>query len=787
MTDEPRIASETGLVQASARVGYGSSKTKHWPRQPFVGLALATMTGIAVADFAPNHSITVVVAIVIAALGALFSRNSLAIYIFVAAGFFLLHSLRVVNSPALQLAEELGNEPRPITVRGFVVSEPKISASGSASFLLRAESIALDGATRPCRAKFFARWRHEVEFGDEIQLFGTAEQVTAPRNPGEFDMRGYLARHDVHRELIVRYSENGALLQRKGGNRILRAAHKSRGWMQATLCRGLEDSPDVAGLISGMVLGLRHQTPEDIEEPFQLTGTLHLFAVAGLHVGIVARLLWILATVARVPHRWATMFIIPALFFYAAITGLHTSSVRAAVMSAVLLGGFVFERKAFALNSLAAAATLLLGGDTNELFAIGFQLSFAVVTAIVLLADPVFQFLRRLCQADAFLPRSLFSARRRFADSVVFWLARALSVSFAAWIGSLPLMFCYYHLVTLISLLANLVVVPIAFFVLAGGLLAMVVAPWSTALSVVFNNANWGFSKLILAAVHVFAQLPGGHFYVEHPRWPTGALAGITVLDAKSGGAVHLRTARGDWLFDAGPTRDYERVFRQYLRARGVNQLAGLALSHGDAGHLGGADGVLRDFNPRQVIDTIPPDRSPIHRKLVYEVARAGKSRRLCAAGDELELSREVKARVLFPPRDFKGDTADDQTLVVQLTVAQKWKILFMSDSGVATEQCLVDLGRDLRSDIIIKGQHHSEDSGTNLLLDAVQPQAIIATSVDFPESERIKEEWAEGLRARGIKLFRQDKTGAVKIEIFRDHWEAKGYLTSEIFRSTSR
>src|SRR5438270_178932 len=106
-------------------------------------------------------------------------------------------------------------------------------------------------------------------------------------------------------------------------------------------------------MINGMVLGLRHQTPEDIEEPFQQTGTLHLFAVAGLHVGIVAQLLWILATLVRLSRKWATAVIIPLLLFYAAITGLHVSSMRAAVMSSVLLAGFFFGRKVFVLNSSA--------------------------------------------------------------------------------------------------------------------------------------------------------------------------------------------------------------------------------------------------------------------------------------------------------------------------------------------------------------------------------------------------------------------------------------------------
>src|SRR6202040_897177 len=128
---------------------------------------------------------------------------------------------------------------------------------------------------------------------------------------------------------------------------------------------------------------------------------------------VVARLLWILATVARVPRKWATTLIIPALLFYAAVTGLHTSSVRAAVMSAVLLAGFLVERKAFALNNLAAAAIMILSWNTHEVFSVGFQLSFSVVAAIVLLAEPSYRFLRRRFEGDPFLPRKLFGMRRR--------------------------------------------------------------------------------------------------------------------------------------------------------------------------------------------------------------------------------------------------------------------------------------------------------------------------------------------------------------------------------------
>ena len=757
-----------------------------FPRQPFLGLAVSAMLGILAADNWPQCSMPMVAVVGTIALAALISRSSLIVYALVGTGFFFLHSARTIDSPGKQWARVLGDEPRPVTVRGAVITEPKASGRGAASFLLQAESIELEGDKRSCRAKFLVRWSHAVEFGDEVNLFGTAQLIDGPRNPGEFDMRSYLAREDIHRALIVRYPENGAVINHGGGNRILRMAQKSREWMQATICRGLENSPDVTGAINGMVLGLRHQTTEDIEEPFQQTGTLHLFAVAGLHVGIVARLLWILATVARLSRKWATVFIIPALLFYAAITGLHTSSVRAAVMSAVLLGGFIVERKAFAFNSLAAAATLILCWDTNELFAVGFQLSFCVVGAILLLHEPTFCFLQRRFASDPFLPRSLFSVRRRALNKALTWIARATSVSFAAWVGSLPLMFWYYHLVTLISLVANLVVVPIAFFVLAGALLSIITATFSTWLSIVFNNANWALTKLILAAVHLFAQLPGGHFYVEHPHRPTGALLEINSLDLRSGAAIHLRASGRDWLIDSGPARDYERVLYPYLRSRGVNGLDGLILTHADAAHLGGAIPLLADFYPKQLIDTATTGRSLLHRKFL-EMIPTKRTPRLCRAGDAFEISPAVTARVLFPPENFQGDRADDQALVIEIRIAGRRRVLLMSDSGEAAENFVVQNYSDLQSDLLVKGQHHTGVSGTSALLDCVRPQAIIVTSRDFPESERLKQDWVDAVRSHGIQLLRQDETGAVQVRIFRDRWEATSYVTGETFRNSNR
>src|SRR6202040_3836968 len=400
-----------------------SLRAMNTPRQPFVGLALIAVFGIIVADFFPIAASSWWLSAIVFALLAipLFVWPTLgSTYLFIGAGFFVLHNFRTGDTMGLQLATDLSERPRVVNAVGFVTSEPKVTPNGFATFLFKLKSIELEGKTASTNATLLVRWRGGPEFGDELKLFGIAEPIAPPRNPGEFDMRSYLARQDVRRTLFVRYPEDGVLVRKRAGNPILRAAQKSRAWMQTAICRGLDDSPEVQNFLSGIVLGLRHQTTEDIEEPFQQTGTLHLFAVAGLHVGIVARLLWILAMVARLSRKWATALIIPLLLFYAAITGLHVSSIRAAAFS-------------------------LLSWNTNEVFSTGFQLSFAVVGAIILLADPLSGWLRPIGAPDPFLPRRLVSGLRRMIGVGYESICRGGSVSLAAWLGSLPLAPWAFH------------------------------------------------------------------------------------------------------------------------------------------------------------------------------------------------------------------------------------------------------------------------------------------------------------------------------------------------------
>jgi len=239
-------------------------------------------------------------------------------------------------------------------------------------------------------------------------------------------------------------------------------------------------------------------------------------------------------------------------------------------------------------------------------------------------------------------------------------------------------------------------------------------------------------------------------------------------------------------LFDCGNERTYQRVVREYLHWAGVNRLSGLLLTHGDALHLGGTAQLLDDFPRIRVVDNATPDHSAVHQRLQRLFRERGVKLDNLFAGDSFRLSRDVTARVLFPPRNVSSPIADDQAYVIHLVVAPATCILFMSDSGIKTEQALLASGLNLQSDIIIKGQHHSGESGSDAFLDATRPRLIIATSRDFPGYERISDAWVENIRKRGIKLFRQDDAGAVTVSLRQDSWEAQSYLTGEILRSSN-
>lgn len=768
----------------------------HWPemrpRQPFTGLTLAAIAGIWMADRAALGPVVPAIVASALALWAIWRPRAWRCWLAMVAVFLSLHTLRHHGNPGRELARAFADGPQLVRATGIVQTEPELPAyyspQVSCFFRLRLEAIELQGVHRESSALVNVAWAGpRPSYGDRLELLGSLRNLEPTRNPGQFDFTTYLQRQGIYSEIQVRFAEDGRIESHGHGWWLRSFAYQARHWIQQQLRRDFEDSPELTALIESMVLGMRGETPAETKELFQRTGTLHLFAVSGLNVAMLVLILRTLFRPLRIRGALAIGVIIIVLIFYAVVTGLSASCIRATIMGSLLLLAPLFDRKAVPYNSLTAAAFLILLWDTNQLFSPGFQFSFVLVLAIVYLAERIQAPLERRWKPDEFLPRQLWNRSQRWQSTLAHLGAGTVGVTGAAWLGSLPFTAGYFHLFSPISLVANFIAVVIAFLILALGVSSALAATFSTTLAVLFNNANWLAAQALLATVRFFAWVPGGHLYVEVPSLQPAPAAEITIFDLGEGGAVHLRSAGRDWLFDCGSNFAYDRTVLPYLRGRGVNRLDGLLFTHGDAQHLGGAFSALTDFRPKRLVESTLRDRSPTRSRFHQTLAAQHLGKTLHARGDAWLLSPAATARVLYPPAGLQRATADDKALVVRVEVAGR-RLLFMADSGFGTEAWLLENETDLAADVLIKGHHDKDLSGTPDFLLRVAPQAVVCGQPAYGPAARAFQTWTDDVAARGFALFRQDRCGAVTLTIQPDGTlEARGFMNGQTFRSRAR
>lgn len=761
------------------------------PRHPFAGLAFAAVLGIAVADRWPVAPDWPLIALGLLSLALLARPVTGLCWFVVAVAFFSLHTLRFHGGGARALAQKFDGGPRIVRAAGIVWSDPeepsRWSRNVTCHFLLKLESLELGGAVDVSDVLANVQWCGPMPaYGDRVSLLGSAENLAPVRNPGQFDFTTYQRRRGVYSEISARFDEDCRVESSGHGNPAQAFASRSRRWMQRQLHRDLDDSPEIAGLVESMVLGMRGETPDEIRTLFQRTGTLHLFAVSGLNIAMLAAIgLFVLRSIG-IRRGPAVFIVIPVLAVYALVTGLSASCVRAAIMGALVLAAQLFDRRAVVVNSLAAAGVAILAWDTNQLFLPGFQFSFTLVFVIVWLAARIQRRCERLVQPDPFLPRVLWSLSLRSGHWCWRQFSAALGVTLAAWLGSLAFTAGYFHLFSLSSILANLLAVPLAFVVLLLGLGTVLCAGFWSYGAILFNNANWLTAKLLLGVVQVFAGLPGGHRYVELPHLSPRPACEFTALDCGEGAAIHLRAETHDWLLDCGSASAYSRIVLPYLRSRGINRLDGLFLTHGDAQHLGGAIGALDDLQPRALFEAPLRDRSTARRNLHGILEQRAWGKALLWRGDRMPLGGDAALCVLYPPPGLVRNLADDKALVLRIECAGT-RVLFLSDSGFATEQWLLENEPDLRSDVLVKGWHARDFSGTPDFLAAVQPQAVVCSALEYGASAAMLDEWSRAVTARGVIVFRQDQCGAVRGEIRDGTIELRAFARPQTFRSRAR
>ncbi len=750
------------------------------PRKPFLGIGIAAILGILLAEWWPVPLAWAAGAAAMAAIATLLLPRWWMCCAFSAATFFALHEVRHHHSAGGAIEGLLRAGPRTASAGGIVWAEPT-SHTGSrgdkrATFWLKLTSLRLDGDAIPFDGKCLVQWSGDApEYGDVIAIEGSAHALKPMMNPGQFDISEWQRRHGVHFEISARSERDCTVCARGHGSRAMNFAISAREWTRKKLEFGLEGEPDLTTLIESMVLGLRGETPPEMKGLFQKTGTLHLFAVSGLNVAMLAGIAWYLLKPLRIPRRAAVVIIIPLLCAYALVTGLSASCVRATVMASFILLGQLVERPPVAMNSLAASAVAILAWDTEEFFTPGFQLSFALVIFIMWLSTPIARRIEPFGAPDDFIPQEIWTRGERWRVWLWKHIAGVAGVTLAAWIGSFAFMAGYFHLISPVAIIANAVAVPLAFIVLALGLMSLLCGIASAKLAMIVNQANWISAKALLASLALFSKAPGGYVYSEVPHLKRAPACELMSLEAGDGAAIHVRSGGGDWLVDCGGVRDYHGTLLPYLRSRGVNRLDGIVLTHGDTAHVGGVSLMLADFHPRWVADTIFSDRSPSRRDVHARLAAEKIGRRYFQRGDEIPLGENATLKVLFPPPDIARTQADDKALVCLIEAAGR-RVLLMSDAGFSTERWLMENEADVRADVIVAGWHSRDISGTADFFALVAPRAVVCSRPPFGISEERLSDWERGVRAIGAEAFRQDRCGAVRIEMRADGVSVKSF-----------
>lgn len=786
-------------------------------RDPLALTALAAIAGILLADYFILHSLWLALAIAGLSLASFFWRgNALPLIALTINTFAFIHTLELRWIDQFPLTTELheidaAKKPSPpsqVSVQGLVINEVSLSPKKrSASLLLRLQSLTREQESFPTqhhvrvRINSLPHHLRDLAYGDTLQFTGQIRPLPQARNPGSFSPAIFYRRSAAAvAQIHCNPGDKIRRLSSGSGTPLIHIAHQSRDWLASAITRDLDDDPETASIIQAMVLGASENTPEAIEEQFRLSGALHIFAVSGLHIGLFGFIIWHLLKLLRIPRRTAVWLIIPAILFYATVTGLRPSACRAAVMGSIVLFSYIVGRRPRLINSLGLAALLLLAYDSQQLFLPGFQLSFAVLTAIAVLTPVFMKLFSHSFEIDPFIPRHLISRFKFHLSQSCSTAGNYFSVSLAAWLGSLPLIIYHFQLVTPVSILANCFLIPTAMLVLSLAVMSLCsTLAQLPLLSNLFNHCNWLAAKTCSLLTAFFASLPGGHFHfsltpppvdAEHPAY-------IAVLDTQSGGASHVVSFRrpASWtprrnslLIDTGSERSFQYITHPFFRYRGINHFQSLYLTHNDYQHIGGAKLVVPRYHPAQIFTPADLDRARSLQTLLPILENRQLPLTPLSSGDILNPNSEIKIEVLFPPNNTSiGPRADDNGLVLRLYCAG-WHILFMGDSGFETEKWLLQHRREqLSCDVLVKGQHGSDLSGLEEFIKTLNPQAIISSNQKFPANEIIPPAWRSILARQQITLFDQQQSGAVEILIGTKTLKIKAYLNGQSLTLSKR
>jgi len=643
-------------------------------------------------------------------------------------------------------------------------------------------------------------------YGDELEVRGFLE---TPPEFEDFSYREYLAHQGIH---SVMRRPSIAVLGHGKGNPLKAVLYAAKAHLYAVLGRMMPE-PE-SSLLAGILLGMDRLMPQRVSDAFRTTGVLHIVVISGFNITIVAG--WIWQSARRIlGARYATWVALGGIALYTLLVGADPPVVRAAIMGSLTLIAYQTGRPGVALASLAVALLGMTLLDPDQLWSVSFQLSAMATLGLIVLVP------RLEGWSEALLRRCLGA---EWAVRLTGLLSDALLVTLAAQITTLPLIVYHFRQLSLVSLLTNLLVLPVQPAIMVLGVVSVLLGTIWFPLGQACGWAAWLFLTYTIRVAEALAALPHaavplgrvtfpwlGLYYLllwllllqwkpqprpdEEARPASGltvrarrSLLGLSVaaalvwvavltlpdgrlhvcfMDVGEGDAILIRTPDGKTiLLDGGPSPSVlmsELGRRLPFWDRRVDLVI---LSHPDDDHISGLLPVLERYDVGQVMEPGWKVEAPPYR--AWEGLIQGRSirRTFPRAGARLDLGRGAWMTVLHPGYTWiKGSHADTNNngLVIRLQMG-KASFLFPADIEAEAERRLVSNRANLDC-VVLKVPHHGSDTSlTEAFLRAANPQVgIISVGRDNRFGHPAAATIAR-LHDAGVLILRTDELGSIEL-----------------------
>jgi len=386
------------------------------------------------------------------------------------------------------------------TIKGVVAGEPDIRDQRT-NLSVETHQIQLEGQWQDIEGTVLVQANRypQYAYGDELEISGLLE---TPPEFEDFSYRDYLAHRGIHS--VLRRPQI-KLLAHGQGSPVYAAllAFKER----ALSTIGAILTEPEASVLAGILLGVDHGIPQNVEEDFKTSGTTHVLVISGYNIAFLAGILTAIGH-RLIGKRKATPFVLAGIAMYTILVGADAAVVRAAFMGGLYVLALHYGRQSHALISLMVAATLMTLLDPRTLWDVGFQLSFAATLGLILLVSPMQEGL------ESWLRKWLSETRVKQALNV---LNDALIVTLAAQIMTTPIILYTFGRLSLVSPVTNFLILPPQPMVMIWGGIATLLGLVWVPMGQVVGWIAWLFLTYTVRVVEITARIPFAAIDIERP------------------------------------------------------------------------------------------------------------------------------------------------------------------------------------------------------------------------------------------------------------------------------